>query len=274
MNPYRAYHFSVFPAEKLELVSAWLTSFPYESFEQTEKSIHAYVPLSEVDKIDVDACLSIPFDGVEVTLHTEDIAGQNWNAVWEENFHPILVGDWTIRASFHPPATTQYEIVIDPKMSFGTGHHATTQLMLQALISLDLNDKSVLDMGTGTGVLAIAAKKLGAKNVLGLDIEDWCIANAKENASKNGFSDILFTLESLPSLALHRQELIVANINRNVLLDHLPEYAKLLAKDGVLLLSGFHQEDVAILTGLAQKCGLLHAGQFSMFGWVCLKFIN
>jgi ribosomal protein L11 methyltransferase len=274
VNPYRAYHFSVFPAEKLELVSAWLTSFPYESFEQTEKSIHAYVPLSEVDKIDVDACLSIPFDGVEVTLHTEDIAGQNWNAVWEENFHPILVGDWTIRASFHPPATTQYEIVIDPKMSFGTGHHATTQLMLQALISLDLTDKSVLDMGTGTGVLAIAAKKLGAKNVLGLDIEDWCIANAKENASKNGISDILFTLESLPSLALHRQELIVANINRNVLLDHLPEYAKLLAKGGVLLLSGFHQEDVAILTELAQKCGLLPAGQFSMFGWVCLKFIN
>ena len=274
MNPYRAYHFSVFPAEKLELVSAWLTSFPYESFEQTEKSIHAYVPLSEVDKIDVDACLSIPFDGVEVTLNTEDIAGQNWNAVWEENFHPILVDDWTIRASFHPPATTQYEIVIDPKMSFGTGHHATTQLMLQALISLDLTDKSVLDMGTGTGVLAIAAKKLGAKNVLGLDIEDWCIANAKENATKNGISDILFTLESLPSLALHRQELIVANINRNVLLDHLPEYAKLLAKGGVLLLSGFHQEDVAILTELAQKCGLLSAGQSSMSGWVCLKFIN
>ena len=274
MIPYRVYHFSVFPVEKLELVSAWLTSFPYESFQQTEKSILAYIPLSEVDKIDVDACLSIPFDGVEVSLQTEDIAGQNWNAVWEENFHPISVGDWTLRASFHPPATTQYEIIIDPQMSFGTGHHATTQQMLEALISLDLTNKSVLDMGTGTGVLAIAAKKLGAKSVLGIDIEDWCMANAKENAAKNGISDIRFALEPLSSLTLQKQEVIVANINRNVLLDHLPVYTKLLSKGGVLLLSGFHQEDVAILTELAQKCGLLSAGQSSMSGWVCLKFIN
>jgi ribosomal protein L11 methyltransferase len=146
--------------------------------------------------------------------------------------------------------------------------------MLEALINLDLTNKSVLDMGTGTGVLAIAAKKLGAKSVLGIDIEDWCIANAKENAAKNGISDIRFALEPLSSLTLQKQEVIVANINRNVLLDHLPVYTKLLSKGGVLLLSGFHQEDVAILTELAQKCGLLSAGQSSMSGWVCLKFIN
>jgi ribosomal protein L11 methyltransferase len=273
VKAYRAHYFLVRPNNKIELVSAWLTSFSFESYEQKDDGIVAYAPLDEVDTIDTNACVNVPFDGVEVSLKTEDIAGQNWNAIWEDNFHPIEVGDWTVRASFHPAATTPHELIIDPQMSFGTGHHATTQQMLTALVALEVQDKSVLDMGTGTGVLAIIAKKLGAGSVTGVDIEDWCVANAQENATKNSVTDIVFSKDKLSSLRLQKQDVILANINRNVLLEHIPEYARLLRPNGILLLSGFHQQDVADLTALAQKHGLKPNGQTTQSNWICLKFI-
>ncbi len=273
MKAYRAYHITVTPKEKEELVAAWFTTFPFESFEQKSEGLVAYIPLDDADQIDEAACVNVPFDQVAVSIKTEDIAGQNWNAVWEDNFRPITVGDWTVRATFHPAATTPHEIIIDPQMSFGTGHHATTQQMLKALISLDLTGKSVLDVGTGTGVLAIVAKKRGAASVTGIDIETWCVENAQENAAKNKLTAITFSNEDISSLKLQEQDLILANINRNVLLDHIPAYAKRLAPGGILLLSGFHQEDVADLTALAQKCGLKPNGQTAQSGWICLKFI-
>ena len=273
MKAYRAYHFDIYPIEKTPIFSAWLTTFPFESFTTTETGVTAYVSLELASNISQAAFLAFPFDGLKVSVKTEDFEGQNWNAIWEENFYPITVGDWTIRASFHKAATTKHEIIIDPQMSFGTGHHATTQLMLEQLLASEVADKTVLDMGTGTGVLAIAAKMQGAKKVAGVDIESWCVDNAIENSAKNNIHDIAFSTKTLGHLTAVKPQVILANINRNVLLAHLPTYAKMLAAGGSLLLSGFHQEDVGVLDALAQQNGLKAVGKREKEGWICLKFI-
>jgi len=273
LKAYRAYHFDVHPTDKIAIFSAWLTSFPFESFVTTETGVTAYVSLDEAAHISEAACLAVPFDGMAASVKTEDFEGQNWNAIWEENFHPITVGDWTIRASFHKAATTKHEIIIDPQMSFGTGHHATTQLMLEQLLDIDVAAKTVLDMGTGTGVLAIAAKMQGAEKVAGVDIESWCVENAIENAAKNNIHDIAFSTKTLDDLTDVKPQVILANINRNVLLAHLPTYAQMLSAGGSLLLSGFHQEDVVALDALAQQNGLKAAEKTEKEGWICLKFI-
>lgn len=273
MKAYRAYHFDVHPTDKIAIFSAWLTTFPFESFVSTETGVTAYVSLDEAAQISEAACLAVPYDGVEASVKTEDFEGQNWNAIWEERFHPITVGDWTIRASFHKAAATKHEIIIDPQMSFGTGHHATTQLMLEQLLDIDVADKTVLDMGTGTGVLAIAAKIQGAKKVAGVDIESWCVDNAIENAAKNNIHDIAFSTKTLDDFVDLKSDLILANINRNVLVAHLPSYAEMLSAGGSLLISGFHQEDVAVLDVLAQQNELKPVGKTEKEGWICLKFI-
>lgn len=229
--------------------------------------------MEEAVQISEAACMAVPFDGVSAKLKTEDFEGQNWNALWEEHFHPITIGNWTIRASFHKAATTKHEIIIDPKMSFGTGHHATTQLMLEQLLRINVANSTVLDMGTGTGVLAIAAKMQGAEKVTGVDVESWCVQNAIENAAKNNLNDIAFSTKTLDDLTDVKPQLILANINRNVLLAHLPAYAQMLAVGGSLLLSGFHQEDVVILNALAQQNGLKPTAKTEKRGWICLKFI-
>ncbi len=256
----------------MEIISAWLFAFPFESFVDHDNCVTAFIPKDEAHKIDLTDCLDIPFDGVEVSATYENIEAQNWNAVWEAQFKPIVVSEWTIRASFHKPATTKHELIIDPQMSFGTGHHATTQLMLEQILKLNCKGASVLDVGTGTGVLAILAKKLGAAAVSGIDIKDWCVENAKENASKNGVSDISFSTNTL-DLFYTKFDTLIANINRNVLLEHLPEYPKMLAKNGVLLLSGFHERDVAMLCDVANANGLHFDSRTEKQGWICLKFI-
>lgn len=272
MRAYRAYHFTVVPIEKMEIVSAWLFSFPFESFIEHDNGVVAYISKDEANKISLEDCLTVPFDAVEVFATYEDIDGQNWNAVWEAQFQPIRVGEWTVRASFHKTSPTKHELIIDPQMSFGTGHHATTQLMLEQLLALDCKDLSVLDVGTGTGVLAIAAKKLGASKVCGVDIEDWCVENAKENSLKNKVPEISFSTENVDSFNT-KFDVILANINRNVLCDHLPKYAELLNKNGTLLLSGFHEGDVTGLLDLARSNGFHCTGKTEKEGWICLKCI-
>ena len=273
MKAYRAYHFDIYPIEKTPIFSAWLTTFPFESFITTETGVTAYVSLELASNISQVAFLAFPFDGLNVSVKTEDFEGQNWNAIWEENFDPVTVGECTIRASFHKTATTKHEIIIDPKMSFGTGHHATTQLILEQLLELDFPYKSVLDIGTGTGVLAIAAKMQGAEKVAGIDIESWCVDNAMENAAKNDIYDIAFSTKTLDDFTDFIPDLILANINRNVLLSHLPSYAQMLSPGCGLILSGFHYEDVAAIQNLAQEIGLKLLRITKKEGWICLKFI-
>jgi len=272
LRAYSAYHFTIFPIEKTEIVSAWLTTFPFESYVEHDNGVTAYIPQDEAQKITLSDCLAIPFDDVTVSATVEEIEGQNWNAVWEAQFQPITVGDWTVRASFHEPTKTPHELIIDPQMSFGTGHHATTQLMLAQVLELPCKNAAVLDVGTGTGVLAILAKKRGATPVMGTDIEDWCVENAQENASKNSILDISFSTNTLDKVDV-KFDIILANINRNVLIMHLPEYAKKLNTNGVLLLSGFHEDDAEVLTDLAQTHGLRFEGKTEKMGWICLKFL-
>ena len=273
MKAYRAYHFDIYPIEKTPIFSAWLTTFPFESFITTETGVTAYVSLELASNISQVAFLAFPFNGLKVNVKTEDFEGQNWNAIWEENFDPVTVGECTIRASFHKTATTKHEIIIDPKMSFGTGHHATTQLILEQLLELDFPYKSVLDIGTGTGVLAIAAKMQGAEKVAGIDIESWCVDNAMENAAKNDIYDIAFSTKTLNDFTDFKPDLILANINRNVLLSHLPSYTQMLSPGCGLILSGFHYEDVAAIQNLAQENGLKLLRITKKEGWICLKFI-
>lgn len=235
------------------------------------------------------------------------IATQNWNAVWESDFPPVEVeGRLLIRAPFHAPAPTRVmEVVLTPHNSFGTGHHATTWMMTRALLDLPLDGRRGLDLGSGTGVLAIVAAKCGAVHVDAVDIDDWCEASCRENAAMNGVADrvqpILGDIFSvvpqqdglhgdMPASGASRAfgtpasdrpqsydrplpyDFILENINRNILLEALPTTARLLAPDGVLLMSGFLEEDVAVLRTAAEKHGLRHTATCVRDGWVMLQF--
>jgi ribosomal protein L11 methyltransferase len=190
-----------------------------------------------------------------------EIEKQNWNAVWENNYDPIRISDQVnIRASFHAPdPTVAMDIVINPKMSFGTGHHETTTLMVQAMFEISLKGKSVLDVGTGTGILAFIALKLGASRVHGFDIDPWSVENSIENAELNDCAAATF------------QDVVIANINRNILLDEIAEYALRLASGGYLLLSGFYAEDIPHLTEAAKPLGLQLEAETNLRNWACLR---
>lgn len=218
------------------------------------------------------------------------IATQNWNAVWESDFPPVEVeGRLLIRAPFHAPAPAGVmEVMLTPRNSFGTGHHATTWMMTRALLDLPLAGRRGLDLGTGTGVLAIVAAKCGAVHVDAADIDDWCEASCRENAAMNGVADRVHPiLGDIFSIAPQQDEphrdtpvsdrpqpydFILENINRNILLEALPTTARLLAPDGVLLMSGFLEEDVAMLRTVAEKHGLHHTATCVRDGWVMLQF--
>lgn len=204
------------------------------------------------------------------------IATQNWNAVWESDFPPVEVeGRLLIRAPFHAPAPDGVmEVVLTPHNSFGTGHHATTWMMTRALLDLPLAGRRGLDLGSGTGVLAIVAAKCGAMHVDAADIDDWCEASCRENAAMNGVADrvnpILGDIHAIDRPQPY--DFILENINRNILLEALPTTARLLAPDGVLLMSGFLEEDVAVLRTAAEEHGLRHTATCVRDGWVMLQF--
>ena len=237
-----------------DVLTALLGELPFESFVSTEQGLDAFI--KEEDFND-DLLNDLPELDFTYSFTIEKIQQQNWNAQWESNFNPVLVEDkCIIRASFHEaPQSGIMDIIIDPKMSFGTGHHDTTWLMSRELFALDLKNKSVLDMGCGTGVLAIIAKKLGANTVSGIDIDEWSIENSRENAQVNNCTEILFEKGNASLLSNKKYDIILANINRNVLLNDLETYYNCLCNNGVLLLSGFFEND---FNELNQKALSLH----------------
>jgi ribosomal protein L11 methyltransferase len=221
--------------------------------------------------------LSEDYPMAGLTYETRLLERQNWNKEWESHYDPIEVGkDIYIRAHFHPQAKGyQHEIIITPKMSFGTGHHATTWQMLSLQLSIDHEGKKVYDLGTGTGILAIMAHKLGAASIVATDIDDWSIENSKENALLNGVESIQFLQGTLAQLQLEEPvDIILANINLNVLLEELPDYVRLMNPGGHLLLSGFYEEDAPILLAKTDSLGLQAMARSVRNRWAALHLIK
>lgn len=205
---------------------------------------------------------------------TTVIEQQNWNEDWEKSFTPVTVsGFCTIRATFHKPDTSVlHDIIITPKMSFGTGHHATTQLMLQQMSTCDFEGKSVFDFGTGTGVLAILAEKLGAKEIVAVDNDEWSYENTLENIGYNNSKHIKVFRGSIEKAGLRKYDIVLANINRHILLEYMDEMKALLSSTGIIYMSGILDEDEQLITTEAAKSGFTFVSKVQQEKWICLCF--
>jgi len=249
--------------ELSDILIAELGEMGFDTFQETEDGFNAYIGKADFRENSVrDIIQKYSFLGI-ASYEIHEIARENWNQTWESNYHPIEIpGRCRVRASFHQPDTSfPLEIVINPKMSFGTGHHSTTFLMMDLLLDSDLKDKDVIDFGTGTGILAILAKKLGALAVDATDIDDWCIENSMENFALNDCEGIKVMLGTVANVKKkERYDLVIANINRNVLLEEIPSYSTLLGPGGLLFLSGFYELDLDIISEKTTELGfrMLH----------------
>ncbi|MCC1484451.1 50S ribosomal protein L11 methyltransferase [Winogradskyella immobilis] len=275
-NIYIGYTFEVEPLQPAtEILIAELGYAGFESFVENDKGVIAYIQKEEwYDAIleDIQILNSSEF---HISYNVEEIAQTNWNAEWEKNFQPIVVDDiCTVRAPFHKKPTTKFDLVIEPKMSFGTGHHETTHMMIQHILKNDFQDKSVLDMGCGTGVLAILAEKVGAKNIDAIDIDHWCYLNSLENVERNFCKNVSVYQGDATLLHGKAYDIIIANINRNILLNDMATYAKCLNKNGILFLSGFYENDISIIEEECQRHMLKLKETIKRGSWVSLNFFT
>lgn len=261
-----------------EILTAELAELGFDSFVETEEGVQAYGAIMNINLDEVVKKSLLSNHNEEIQMHYESkiIPHQNWNAQWESDFHPVEVENHlTILAPFHSKNDRKGMIVeIQPQMSFGTGHHQTTWLMSKALFELDQMADDVLDMGTGTGVLAIIAEKLGAKSILAIDIEDWSVINAEENAVRNKCVVIETKCGDVDLIQGKQFGLIIANINKNVLKSHIESYSKSLKQNGVLLLSGFFDSDVEELVTYASQYSLKINKIFSKETWAALQLVK
>jgi ribosomal protein L11 methyltransferase len=254
--------------EQQEILIGILDELNANGFEQTEDSLIAYFAENNFNSYEVNQVLQF----CSFTVAT--IKEQNWNEVWESNFQPVVVDNFcAIRANFHEPIkNVDHEIIITPKMSFGTGHHATTHMMIQQMKEIDFSGKVVFDFGTGTGILAILAEKLDAASISAIDVDTWSIENAKENIEKNGCSNITIQLSStIPSQTF---DIILANINKNVILQYLPQLKKRMNVNSCLLLSGLMITDEKDIVEACGENKLDLVKQTEKNNWISLLFIN
>jgi ribosomal protein L11 methyltransferase len=241
------------------ILSAVISELGFESFVETEAGTTAYIAENLFDEQALEDVLSaFPIDA-EITCTHELIADRDWNEEWEKNyFKPLIIDNrCIIQSTFHhAPAVYEYNIVIDPKMAFGTGHHQTTELVIRELLSLDLQGKSLLDMGCGTAILAILASMRGADPVLAIDIDSWAYDNAIENLHLNNINNVEVQIGGAELLGNRTFDIILANINRNILLNDIPKYASVLNSGGCLYMSGFYTEDIPAIRQVCEKYGL------------------
>jgi ribosomal protein L11 methyltransferase len=275
-NIYIGYHFTIDPVELgSEILIAELGEKAFESFIETETGISAFVQkdLWDSNILDDIQILSNPEFKIEYTF--EEIEQVNWNEEWEKNFEPIDVdGKCHVRAPFHEKTSAEYDIVIEPKMSFGTGHHETTHMMIQHLLETDLVGKKTLDMGCGTAILAILAEMKGAQPIDAIDIDNWCYLNSIENAERNNCKHISVYEGDASLLVDKKYDVIIANINRNILLNDMQQYVDCLNENGILFLSGFYTEDIPVISESCTSKGLTYVKQFERNNWVALKFVK
>ena len=278
LSSYIAYHFKIEPKDPgVDILLAELGELAFDSFVETEEGLSAYIQVNDdtADLLNDVYILNNP--EFKVSYVTEEIEQVNWNEEWEKNFEPINVDDLCyVRAPFHETKNAPYEIVIEPKMSFGTGHHETTFMMMKHLLNIDVTDMEVLDMGCGTAILAILALMKGAKHADAIDIDNWCYLNSIENAERNNVTNINVYEGDAELLAdkTHKYDLVIANINRNILLNDMEAYAKTLKTGGIILFSGFYTEDITAIEEAANKQNMFLDNQLERNNWVSLKFIK
>jgi ribosomal protein L11 methyltransferase len=275
-NIYIEYNFTLSPKEPTsEILIAELGNAGFESFVESEVGVTAYIQKTEWKANILEDIFVLNSEEFSIEYNYNEVAQTNWNAEWEKNFEPIQVDEVvSIRAPFHDNPNLKYDIVIEPKMSFGTGHHETTHMMVQHLLKLDLENKKVLDMGCGTGILAIFAEMKGAKPLDAIDIDNWCYENSLENIARNNCENISVYEGDASLLAGKKYDVIIANINRNILLMDMNVYANCLNERGVLLLSGFYEADIPVIDAAVSKFGLTLETTIQRNNWVALKYNN
>jgi len=275
-NSYIGYHFSVDPINPgVEILIAELGYAGFESFVETVEGVTAYIQKVDWNPKILDGIQILNSSEFKINFEFETIEQVNWNKEWEKNFDPIIVDDvCAVRAPFHEKFDTQFDIIIEPKMSFGTGHHETTHMMIRHLLKNDLTEKSVLDMGCGTGVLAILAEMKGAQPIDAIDIDNWCYLNSLENVERNKCKHISVYEGDASLLKSKKYDVIIANINRNILLNDLDAYASCLNRNGMLLLSGFYNDDIPLIEAKCESLMLKLDEKLERNGWVALKFLN
>ncbi|WP_346881442.1 50S ribosomal protein L11 methyltransferase [uncultured Algibacter sp.] len=270
---YIGYEFKVSPLQPgTEILIAELGYGGFESFVETEHGVTAYIQKKAWNKNILDDIQILDSDEFQITFQFNDIEQINWNQEWEKNFSPIIVDNaCTVRAPFHEKSNTKYDIIIEPKMSFGTGHHETTHMMIQHILQNDFKDKSVLDMGCGTGVLAILVEMRGAKSIDAVDYDNWCYLNSIENVERNNCKHITVIEGDASVLINKKYDIIIANINRNILLQDIKTYASCLSENGLLFLSGFYKEDIPIIESECVSNNIELQSLEKRNNWVALK---
>ncbi|MFY8067604.1 MAG: 50S ribosomal protein L11 methyltransferase [Flavobacterium sp.] len=275
-NIYIGYHFQINPLELgSEILIAELGEKAFESFIETETGISAYVQKELWSENILEDIQILDNSEFNISYTFEEIEQVNWNEEWEKNFEAIEVdGKCHVRAPFHEKTNAEYDIVIEPKMSFGTGHHETTHMMIQHILETDFTNKKTLDMGCGTAILAILAEMKGAQPIDAIDIDNWCYLNSIENAERNNCKHISVYEGDASLLAGKKYDIIIANINRNILLNDMQQYVDCLNTNGILFLSGFYTEDIPVISESCTSKGLSYVKQFERNNWVALKFVK
>lgn len=269
MSQYIQIEFQPVQKGQSDLIIAALALIGFEGFEEGDNYLKAFIPAIELNEADLNEVAS----RYQISFSKTVIEETNWNAVWESNFQPVIVDDFVcIRADFHAPVSgVEQEIVITPKMSFGTGHHATTFMMIQQMREIDFKNKTVFDFGTGTGVLAILAEKLGAAKVYAVDNDEWSILNTHENLARNKAERI--KVEKIEVLKKMQQfDVVLANINRNVILDNFKTIKTMLLPAGTVLFSGLLEEDEQIITERASGLSFILNKKLVYNNWISLRF--
>ncbi|RCU42582.1 50S ribosomal protein L11 methyltransferase [Chryseobacterium lacus] len=271
MQSYLEFDFKINPLNPWnEILMAELIEIGFDSFTEENEGILAYIQKDIFSEEQLENVGILHREDIQISFTYHEMPNINWNEEWEKNFSPINVEDKVlIRAEFHDPDPTMHEIVIQPKMSFGTGHHPTTHLMIQQMLEMDFEGKKVLDMGCGTSVLAIFAKQKGAAEVTAIDIDEWSVENSIENAQRNGV-ELKISKGTAENLGNEMFDIILANINRNILISDIPAYVSVLNNGGKLLLSGLCFFDVNDILEVCTSQGLILENKQQREEWISL----
>lgn len=258
-----------------DMLTTMLAEIGFDSFMDDEYSLKAYCPADSRDDLAVENLLSEPMFFDVHLLKVEEMPDKDWNELWEASYQPVVVNDrCRVRAPFHEPDPSfEFDLVIEPKMSFGTANHETTAQIIQLMLETDFQGKAVLDMGSGTAVLAIMAKKLGAARTVAIDNDEWAYRNAFTNCELNGVSDIEIILGDASSIK-GKFDVVLANINRNILLRDMHHYVAAMNPDAHIFFSGFYTEDLESIKAEAERLGLLYCRHLNKNNWVAAEFIK